>query len=84
MSIVLKKIFRRTLYALTVCSSGLLFCLSVGGNTWLLLPLHLGVGAWSIWLGIRNPIHAAAEEGLVCVLLCLGLISYPFVTTIGG
>lgn len=74
------KVARRSLYALAVCASGLIFCLVLGGNAWIVLPLHIGVAAWTIWLGVKNPVHAAAEEVFVCLLLNTGLIMYPFVT----
>jgi len=71
------KILRRLLYALGVCASGLIFCLSAGG-WWVFIP-HIGIGLWSIYLGIKNPLYAAAEETFICAILNLGLIMYPFV-----
>jgi len=76
---LLRKWIRRSLFCLGVCSAGLVFCFTYGSNAWMVLPLHLGVGAWSIYLGIRNPIQAAAEETFVCALLNLGLMMYPFI-----
>ncbi len=73
------KILRRTLYAAGVCAAGLVFCLTMGGNAWWVLIPHVGVGAWSIYLGVKNPIYAAAEEGFICVLLNIGLCMYPFI-----
>ena len=75
----IQKLIRRSLYAIAVCTSGLVFCLTLGGNAWLILPLHIGVGIWSIWLGLKNPLYAPAEEGFICVLLNLGLCAYPFI-----
>lgn len=80
--IVAAKIVKRSIYASAVCSSGLLCCLVLGGHTWLVLPLHVVVGAWSIWLGVLNPLVAAAEEVFVCAVLLLGLMMYPFVNTV--
>lgn len=74
-----KKVIRRTVFAVSVLSAGLVYTLTLGGNAWLVFPLHVGVGVWSIWMGIKNPIHAAAEEVVVCALLNLGLILYPFI-----
>ena len=74
------KVVRRTIYALGVVSSGLVFCLTIGGNAYILLVPHIGVGLWSVWLGTRNPLEAAAEESLICTLLNVCLVFYPFVT----
>jgi hypothetical protein len=74
------KLLRRSLYAAGVLASGVLTAYFLGGNAWWVLVPHAGVGLWSIYLGIKNPIEAAAEEGLICVLLNLGIIAYPFVT----
>lgn len=73
------KLISRSIYALGVCSSGVLLAYTLGGNAWLILPIHLGVGAWSIWLGIKNPVHASSEEVFICVLLNIGLLMYPFI-----
>jgi len=74
-----KKLFRRSLYALGVISAGLVFCFTLGANAWWILIPHAGVGAFSIFLGVKNPLKdAAAEEVFVCALLNLGLLMYPF------
>jgi len=78
------KIIRRTVYAVGILLSGLIFCLKYGGNCWMVFIPHVGVGLWSIWLGVKNPVYAPAEEGYICVLLNMGLIMYPFTTGIGG
>ena len=76
---LIMKVIRRAIYALGVCATGLIFCLVFGGNAWWVLPVHVGVGLFSIYLGVRNPIYAAAEEVFVCALLNIGLCMYPFV-----
>lgn len=73
------KVVKRTICAIAICSAGLILCFIIGGNAWFILPLHVGVGLWSIWLGTKNPLEAAAEETFVCLLLNAGLIMYPFV-----
>lgn len=78
-SVHLIKVFKRSVYALAVCGSGLILCFILGGSAWVILPLHCAVGAWSIWLGVKNPLEAAAEEVFVCLLLNTGLIMYPFI-----
>jgi hypothetical protein len=75
-----KKVIKRSIFACAVVSSGLLCCIIMGGNTWLVLPFHAFVGAGSIYLGVVNPIEAAAEEVFVCATLNLGLMMYPFIT----
>lgn len=78
--IPLVKELKRTIYCLGVVGSGLICATVLGGNAWVVFPLHLGVGAWSIWLGVKNPLKAAAEETFVCLLLNTGLIMYPFLS----
>lgn len=73
------KVVKRTICAVAICSAGFILCLIIGGNAWFILPLHVGVGLWSIWLGTKNPLEAASEEVFVCLLLNAGLIMYPFV-----
>jgi len=73
------KVIRRLIYALGVILSGLIFCFVFGGMCWWVLPFHIGVGLFSVYLGIRNPVPAPVEELFICVLLNLGLVLYPFV-----
>jgi len=74
------KVIKRTTIVLASFFIGLCFCLLNGGNAWLLLILHFGVSIWSVLLGVKNPMYAAAEETFICCLLCLPLIMYPFTT----
>lgn len=73
------KFIRRGVYASGVLSSGLIMAMLLGGNAWILFVPHVFVGIWSIWLGVKNPIAAAAEETLVCAVLNLFLVFYPFI-----
>lgn len=73
------KLIRRSIYAVSVIASGLIFCFTFGGVAWWVLPVHVGVGLFSIYLGVRNPVYAAAEEVFVCALLNIGLCIYPFI-----
>lgn len=73
-----EKLVRRTIFTVGVVSAGLPFVLTLGGLAWTIWVLHVGVGAFSIWLGTRNPLHAAAEETFVCLVLNTGLLLYPF------
>ncbi len=74
-----EKILRRTIYCLGVCASGALMAWTLGGGAWWLFILHLWIAAGSIFFAIKNPVHAAAEEVLVCVLLNVVLVFYPFI-----
>jgi len=72
------KFWRRLVFCLAQVCVALVFCLRYGGACWLILPVHLAVSLCSIYLGIRNPIHAAAEEVFVFVTNNLMLCAYPF------
>ena len=72
------KVLLRTSFALAACMSGLIFCIIMGGNAWWLLIPHVGVALWSVYLGVKNPIESTAEQGVICVLLSIILICYPF------
>jgi len=73
-----KKVIRRTIYCIANLTVGILFVILYGPTMlWIFIP-NVGVAAWSIYLGIRNPIYAAAEEVFVCVLLYLMTNAYPF------
>jgi len=73
------KFVRRFIYVIGIVAAGSIMTLAIGGNAWMVWVLHAGVGLWSIWLGLKNPLHAAAEEVFVCATLNLGLCAYPFV-----
>jgi len=72
------KILKRSAVVAAMCLTGVLFAIQHGGNAWWVLIPHAGMGAWSVYLGVKNPIQARAEEGFVCILLSLGLFMYPF------
>lgn len=72
------KIVKRSCVVLAVLLTGLCFCLTNGGNSWWVMIPNAGIAAWSIFLGIRSGIQARAEEGFICVLLCMGLMMFPF------
>lgn len=75
---IFPKILKRTTVVLACLMTGLGFCILNGGNAWWVFVPHAGIGLWSVYLGVKNPIQARAEEGFICVLLCLGLMMYPF------
>ena len=72
-----QKIIKRLIYASAVLMAGVL-CAWVFNAWWVLIP-HVGVGMWSIYLGVKNPIETAAEEFFICLLLNTGLMMYLFV-----
>jgi len=73
------KFARRLIYALGVLLSGLIMTIVLGGAAWAVFVPHVGIGLWSIWMGYKNPVEAAAEEGFICLILNAGLILYPFI-----
>lgn len=81
-TVPLTKIIKRTIVVLCSLVSGLLMCLTIGGVAWLILPLQAMIATGSVWLGVKNPIQAAAEEFFVCLLLTECLLMYPFITLI--
>ena len=73
------KIKRRFIYASMVVVCGVLYCAFVSTScVWVFIP-HFLIAMFSVYLGIKNPIYAAAEEFFVSMMLNLGLIMYPFV-----
>jgi len=80
---LLQRVFRRLVYVLGVCSAGLVFYLVLGHRVWWIFWPHLGMGLWSVYLGTKNPVHAAAEETFICAMLNIGLCMYPFVPMVG-
>lgn len=73
------KIIKRLCVVLAAVACGLLYFFTHGQAGWKVLVPHAGIGIWSIWMGVVNPIQARAEEGFICVLLMLGLFMYPFI-----
>ena len=73
------KLIKRLCVVLACVTTGLGFCILNGGNAWWVFVPHVGIGLWSIYLGVKNPIQARAEEGFICLLLCMGLMMYPFI-----
>lgn len=76
--IILTKILKRSIYAIAIVMTGVLLCLVIDNRAWSIFIPHVGVAAWSIYLGVINPIEAAAEEFWVCMVLNSGLMMYPF------
>lgn len=74
--------FKRALVVGVSLLSGLIFCVTWGGVAYWYLALQAFVGAGTIFFAFKNPIAAAAEEPLVCVLNNCVLMLYPFIVTI--
>lgn len=72
------KIIKRTTIVLASLAIGVGFCIIHGGNAWWVLIPHGGIAMWSVYLGVKNPIQARAEEGFICILLCMAIMMYPF------
>lgn len=72
------KLGLRLAYSLSSVSSGLVYCVVIGGNTWWVFVYHVIVALASIILALKNPVHAPAEEGAICFSLGAGFILYPF------
>ncbi len=75
-----EKIIKRTLCALSILASGVPFLVLYGSNCWWVAIPHVGVGLFSIYLGVKNPVEAAFEEFWIAMLLSLGLLGYVFVS----
>jgi len=77
---VLKKVARRVVFSLGMLLSGVVVCLTLdSGNAWALFVVQASVAFASVYVGVKNPISAPAEEVFVCALHCLVLSAYPFV-----
>lgn len=76
--IFLTKVIKRSIVVLCSLLTGVMFCLTIGHTAWLILPVQVVVAAVSIWLGVRNPVPAAAEEFFVCLFLTICNLMYPF------
>lgn len=74
-----KKVIRRSIYAVGVLSSGAFCAYFIGGWAWIMFAIHAGIGLFSVILGTKNILPAAVEEPLICMVLNLGLICYPFI-----
>lgn len=72
------RIVKRSIIAVSVAANGLIFCFALGGTAWVILPLQVFIALGSVWLGVKNPIPAAAEEFFVCLFLEEGDLMYPF------
>jgi hypothetical protein len=73
------KILRRSIYTgCVLVASGFLVWAYYPNSLWLLIP-NAGVGAWSIYMGVKNPVEASSEEFLVCLFLTILLPFYPMV-----
>lgn len=75
-----EKVVRRSVYASAILTAGVVCAVVLGGNAWWVMIPHAGIGALSIFLGVKNILPAAAEEVFICALLNIGLIMYPFLS----
>lgn len=71
------KVLKRSLVA--ICGIIATLPLIIPGMRLAILPLQVVMVPLYVWLGVRNPIPAAAEEVFICIVLNLGLVILPFV-----
>ena len=62
-----EKFFKRLIIVVTICGAGLILTFILKGSSIYILPLQLLIACGSIWLGLKNPIQAAAEEFFACL-----------------
>ncbi len=72
------KMVQRAMISVIAIGTGAFCCWIFGGNYWLLI-IHACMSLPTIMFSFKNPIAAAAEEPLVCVLNNLMLSIYPFI-----
>jgi len=72
------KVMKRSLVVACTLITGLLYCITIGGSAWIVLPIQVIVGGMTIWLAVKNPVPAAPEEFFVCFMLTFCLLMYPF------
>jgi len=65
----------------TSCLGGIIFCLVLSGNAWLLLPAQALIGSITVLFAFKNPVYASAEEVMVCLLNNIAFVFYPFIST---
>lgn len=70
---------KRSLIATLSIVSGILLCIAFSGG-WFLLILHGFVAMSTVFFAFKSPIVARAEEPLICLLLNVCTIMYPFLT----
>lgn len=74
-----EKIERRILFATCNLISGALLVILLGGNAIWLFMVHMMMAYLTVYFAVKNPIHAAAEEVLVCLMLNTCVLMYAFV-----
>jgi hypothetical protein len=71
------RVVKRFLVVAISVLCGVLCVLSLGSSWWLLL-IHAFVASATVFFSRFNPIFAAAEEVMICVLLNGVILFYPF------
>ena len=46
---------------------------------WAILPIDVIIASTTVYLGVKNPVHAAAEEFFICLMLWSPKLIYPFI-----
>ena len=75
-----EKLVRRLVFCLGNVSGAIIFLIMFKGAAINVFLPHMWVALVSVYFGLKNPIHAAAEEVFVCASLYLFLCAYPFIS----
>lgn len=75
----LRKVLKRSLVVLASLTVSAVLVLTFGKPAVFLLPVDMIVGITSIYLGVRNPTQASAEEFQICLMLWLPKIFYLYI-----
>lgn len=73
------KVIKRVICAAGILSAGVMACLGLGGNAWLLLAVQGILAAGYVFLGVKSILNAAVEEGIASILLTLFIPLYPLI-----
>lgn len=74
-----QKVGRRAICAITVSLSGGACYLALGPKALFILIPQVGLSCFTVYLGTKNPIEAAAEEFMIGMMYFLPLMMYPFI-----
>lgn len=77
-STVIQRCVKRFLIVAISCLTGLLLIYILKGG-FLIFVIQVIVGLMTVFFGWKNPIHAAAEEVMVCFINSGILLFYPFI-----
>lgn len=73
------KLLKRSIIAVASVAVGVALMFILGGRAGLALIPHAGLAAWSVYMGVKNPFPAAAEEFIISMLLSGPIYFYLFI-----